>query len=242
MKKAYLTIDDGPSVDWQEKLTYLVENDIAAVWFCTGEALENQPEFVAAAIDAQHLVGNHSYNHPYFSSLSVAEAADQIDKTEAILSALLSDCGSGAQPKIFRFPYGDRGSYTLSDPEEAEAKVDAFQTLLEQRGYVVPVFPGVTYADFAARRSAGTRDWWWTFDCKEWALDPAFTKYGLHSFEDLIARMDTDSEADRVGLNTHSSDEIVLIHDLQHSSHIFQPLIDALLAKRILFQSVSNLL
>ncbi len=60
-KTAYLTIDDGPSACWEVKLDYLITNQIRAVWFCEGGALEAYPEFALNAVARGHAVANHSY-------------------------------------------------------------------------------------------------------------------------------------------------------------------------------------
>src|SRR5262249_4729079 len=43
-KTAYLTIDDGPSVDMVAKVDYLAARRIPAVWFCRGDLLAARPE------------------------------------------------------------------------------------------------------------------------------------------------------------------------------------------------------
>jgi hypothetical protein len=66
----YLTIDDGPSADTGEKIRLLADHKIPAIWFCPGENLENYPETAMQLIESGHVIGNHSYAHPFFSALS----------------------------------------------------------------------------------------------------------------------------------------------------------------------------
>lgn len=243
MKKfAYLTIDDSPSSDWRVKLDFLNEKNIKAIWFSTGENLEKRPEFVTAAVSAGHIIGNHSYSHPDFSQISLKNAEQEIDRTDKIIRSLLPD--EDNHPRWFRFPFGRRGDSdeTLS-LEERTSRREGIQEMLFTRGYVVPDFIGVTYDVISKYTALGRYDWWWTFDCKEWALDPEFKGYGLHSLEDLISRMDADyfrKETDFVGLNDSDSEEVVLIHDHAHSTQLFEPLIDALLDKGVQFKTLPS--
>ena len=141
-----------------------------------------------------------------------------------------------------RFPFGRRGD--TDENLDSEAQIEkrvALQALLERLGFSVPEFPAVTYEAIADHRATGAFDWWWTFDCKEWALHADFSQYGLHTLEDLIERMGMDyhrKATDFVGLNTYKSEEVVLIHDHAHSSHLFYPLIDALLEKGVEFKEI----
>ena len=240
MKKAYLTIDDSPSSDWQEKLDFLVEKNIQTLWFCTGENLEKHPAFVAEAIAVVHVIGNHSFSHPDFSLISEEQARQEIGQTESIITELVGDVPN---PRWFRFPYGRRGDTdeTKSEPERAE-KRQALQSMLRDYGYGVPELPGVTYEVIQEYRKQGEHDWWWTFDCKEWALDPAFREaHGLFNLESLLKRMDTDhfrKVTDFVGLNLSNTEEVVLIHDHAHSTHLFRPLIEGLIDKDICFTAL----
>lgn len=241
-KTAYLTIDDGPSKDWREKLDFLNGLEIKAVWFCQGCSLEQYPDFFPAAVESGHSIGNHSYDHPDFSQISLAAARNQICITDELLSRNFSALGITDYPKWFRFPYGNRGD---RDPqtsvENRIAKRNALQSILKELGYSVPDFPEVTYTRFHEWREDGGYDWWWTFDCKEWALDPAFAKYNLFSLDDLIRRIKTGVDTDEIGLTSGSSAEVVLIHDLAHSTQLFKPLINTLLTIGLEFQSPGEL-
>jgi peptidoglycan/xylan/chitin deacetylase (PgdA/CDA1 family) len=240
IKKAYLTIDDSPSADWSEKLRYLVEKDIQAVWFSTGENLEKRPEFVPAVLEAGHYIANHSFTHPDFSTISLDEAETEVARTQRLIDSLAGK--HPGNPVWFRFPFGRRGDTDDSVKKEARfEKRDALQAMLKRLGFTVPNFFGVTYDVVTEHRSTGAYDWWWTFDFKEWAIHPDFSHYGLHSLSDLIKRLDTDyyrKATDFVGLNGSDSEEVVLIHDHAHSTQLFTPLIGALLKKGVEFSKI----
>jgi len=80
-KRAYLTIDDGPAANFREKMGVLDERDIWALWFCTGAAIERQMDDAVHAIRKGHALGNHSFDHPRFSEVSLSEARRQIEET-----------------------------------------------------------------------------------------------------------------------------------------------------------------
>jgi len=100
-KKVWLTFDDGPHpANTKKVLTTLAKHGIKATFFVIGQNAKNHIALVKAAFDAGHRIGNHSYSHPNLTTLSAANAKNEIVKTEAVIKAYL-----GAQ-KIFRPPYG----------------------------------------------------------------------------------------------------------------------------------------
>jgi peptidoglycan-N-acetylglucosamine deacetylase len=70
-------------------------------------------------------LGNHSYAHPDFNELSVAQMEDQIVRGEATFVPLMK--AAERKPEFFRFPYNHTG-----DTKENHDAVAAF---LAQRGY-----------------------------------------------------------------------------------------------------------
>src|SRR5262245_50027868 len=114
-KIAYLTIDDSPTKDFIPKLEYLITKRIPAVWFCEGARLEQYPDSVIIAIKAGYIIGNHSYSHPSFSTISLETAFAEIDRTHRIIEDLYARAGVKRPAKFFRFPYGDKGGLTGHD-------------------------------------------------------------------------------------------------------------------------------
>jgi peptidoglycan/xylan/chitin deacetylase (PgdA/CDA1 family) len=63
-KVLYLTFDDGPNPNvtpWI--LEQLAAYNAKATFFCIGEQVEKHPEIFQQVIDANHSVGNHTFNH-----------------------------------------------------------------------------------------------------------------------------------------------------------------------------------
>ena len=81
----YLTIDDGPSADTDEKIRLLADHKSPAVWFCVGKNLEKYPEAAMQLIENGHVIGNHSDAHPHFSAITLDECRDEIVRTEKII-------------------------------------------------------------------------------------------------------------------------------------------------------------
>jgi peptidoglycan/xylan/chitin deacetylase (PgdA/CDA1 family) len=81
-----------------------------ATFFLTGEFVSDYPDSVAMIVRAGFPIGNHSYSHPDFTTLSEAKMRSQLERT----AALIEDAG-GADPRpLFRFPYGARDKRTLA--------------------------------------------------------------------------------------------------------------------------------
>lgn len=95
-KVLYLTFDDGPIPTITPWVLQLLEKfNASATFFCVGENIKRNPQFLEEIIDAGHAVGNHTYNHlnawktenrPYF--LNVRRCAQLVHS------------------RLFRPPYG----------------------------------------------------------------------------------------------------------------------------------------
>jgi peptidoglycan/xylan/chitin deacetylase (PgdA/CDA1 family) len=102
-KSIYLTFDDGPDPRHTPALLdLLLANDARASFFLIGREAERYPQLVERIVAEGHLLGNHSYNHPVFKGLSLAEQLTEIDRTDRILAAF-----DGIEHHGFRPPRGD---------------------------------------------------------------------------------------------------------------------------------------
>ena len=66
-------------------------------------------EMIDYAIKNGVIVGNHSYSHPHFSALDMAECTAEIHQCECLLDQLYREAGIRRLCRPFRFPYGDKG-------------------------------------------------------------------------------------------------------------------------------------
>jgi peptidoglycan/xylan/chitin deacetylase (PgdA/CDA1 family)/lysophospholipase L1-like esterase len=83
-KYCYLTIDDGPNEDFEERCKWLEDLGVLAIWYCLGTELEKYPNEVIRAIKKGHIIGNHSYNHVRFSEIGRDEGYWQIRRTDEL--------------------------------------------------------------------------------------------------------------------------------------------------------------
>ena len=97
-----LTFDDGPHRKYtDEVLAILRMNNIKATFFVVGKNVEESPDVVKLTYAEGHVIGNHSYSHPYLSSLSGDEIETELTKTNGIINRVI-----GVSPFLFRPPYG----------------------------------------------------------------------------------------------------------------------------------------
>lgn len=109
-KNIYLTFDEGYENGYTAPiLDTLKEKDVCAVFFVTYDYVKRNPELVKRMIDEGHIVGNHSYSHPSFPSLSVEKARDEILK----LHDYVLD-NFNYEMKLFRFPMGESSDRMLA--------------------------------------------------------------------------------------------------------------------------------
>src|SRR5579872_1722915 len=104
--KVALTFDDGPdAAATPEVLDLLKREGISAAFFCVGKNVAVHPEIVRRIADEGHLLGNHSYTHPWYISLLRAQGLrKEIERTQAAIEA-----AAGEKPRYFRPPSGMTG-------------------------------------------------------------------------------------------------------------------------------------
>jgi len=99
-----LTFDDGPASPYTEQiLDILRDRRVPATFFVCGANAERHPEIVRRIVAEGHVLGNHTYGHPYLFFRKRAAIAEQIDRAQDLLEKLV-----GIRPKLFRPPYGIR--------------------------------------------------------------------------------------------------------------------------------------
>ena len=160
MNRAILTIDDFPSQNTPAIVDYLSEHGITALFFAVGQNVEQHCAEAQYAIEKGMLVGNHSYSHPAFSSLSLRECIEEIEKCEQILNELFARSGVPRRHKLFRFPYGDKGG----------TNKDALQYYLRNQGFSKLSDVQIPYPWWKEYHLDQDIDTFWTFDFEEYAL------------------------------------------------------------------------
>lgn len=252
-KKVYLTIDDAPSKDFKEKVNFLYEKNIQAVFFCIGENLIKYEDDVVYAVRRGFIVGNHSFNHRYFSDMSLEECKVSINMTEEIIEGIYKKSGIERPMKLFRFPHFDQGGDINSEEYEGkwsepqsewsvyknDDKRVAIQAFLNELGYTQPKFEGINIKFFSDKALMDGIDVRCTFDQMEYYLDQKNAPYGMSKEETILHRIDEDVPYEGRSLNCFETSDIVLIHDHEKTTRLFYKIIDRYLEKKFDFLILS---
>jgi peptidoglycan/xylan/chitin deacetylase (PgdA/CDA1 family) len=109
-KVVALTFDAGADAAGAERiLTTLARHRAQATFFLTGRWVQRNPR-LARRIGNRYPVANHTWSHSRMTPLSSADVRKEIRRAEWWIRA-----GTGRDPRpLFRFPYGDRDSRTIS--------------------------------------------------------------------------------------------------------------------------------
>lgn len=101
-KVVALTFDDGPDGNTTpQALDILAKYKIKATFFVQGKNIAGNEAILKRMQSEGHEVGNHSWNHPILTQLSLEDAKKQITDTEAAITNVL-----GKSSKLMRPPYG----------------------------------------------------------------------------------------------------------------------------------------
>jgi peptidoglycan/xylan/chitin deacetylase (PgdA/CDA1 family) len=144
----FLTFDDGPARCTGSILDYLSQTGQRATFFVIGHNLRSPSlrKLAIMALEDGHDLGNHSYTHPSFSTLSANHIEQEIVKTHKCIEELARDAGASKRERslFFRFPFGHTGRPSV---------YTAAMKILHKLGYHVA---------------------WWDLDTSDWRMDTAF--------------------------------------------------------------------
>lgn len=233
-KIGYLTIDDGPVEDMNKIIDFLNSKGIKAIWFCQGDKLKKFPEQTIYAIKQGHIIGNHSYNHPYFSEISIAEAKEQIRKTDEIIDNIYENSGIKRPVKFFRFPFLDNGDNNYGNCNWNGEHVKQIQEFLNSLGYIHPKFKDLNYDWYKKAGFLECINVDCTYDTYDWCLEEGVEEHGYKDLPTILSRIDEDVPEGSRGLNFPDSNEIIMMHSWI-PLEAFKAIIDKMLKKGIVF-------
>lgn len=162
MINAILTIDDIASKNTPAIVDYLMSKDIHPVMFAVGENVKKYYDEALYVLKNGIVLGNHSYSHPAFSTLTFEEAVSEIEKNEEVLNKLYADAGVERKYRPFRFPYGDKGG-------EIKGKLQGY---FKEKGFDKLKDTQITFPFWKEVGLDKDIDTLWTFDFAEYNIRP----------------------------------------------------------------------
>lgn len=125
-KIAYLTFDDGPSVNTTSILQILDQNKIKANFFIIGSNAEKYPNLVKKESDDGQVVGNHTYSHQLNYREGPNGFVQDVNRCDKILKSIL---GQKYTSELVRFPGGS------FDDKRHPGRLAPFRDSITKAGY-----------------------------------------------------------------------------------------------------------
>lgn len=114
-KDLYLTFDNGYEQGFTEQvLDILKEENVPATFFVTGHYVKTSPHIVERIAQEGHILGNHSYSHPDFTTMSKDAVEKELTKLEKAVAAVSEQ----KELKYLRPPRGTFNENTLKWADE----------------------------------------------------------------------------------------------------------------------------
>ncbi len=124
--KVALTFDDGPDNTWTSKIVDILhQKQVPAAFFVIGESANQYPGIVKREFDLGNEVGNHTFTHPDFETISKSQLQFELNLTELLLESNL-----GVKTLLFRPPYG-------IDHQPETASEIAMLPVPQSMGYII---------------------------------------------------------------------------------------------------------
>ncbi|MEI3613943.1 delta-lactam-biosynthetic de-N-acetylase [Pseudogracilibacillus sp. SO30301A] len=109
-KEIYFTFDNGYEQGYTEEvLEVLKKHQVPATFFVTGHYVKTEPDLVKRMVDEGHIIGNHSYNHPDFTTMTKEQIKEELDKLEKAVA----NVSGQKQTMYLRPPRGTFNENTL---------------------------------------------------------------------------------------------------------------------------------
>lgn len=103
------TFDDGPHPEYTPQvLDILRTHNKKAIFFVIGQKVEENPELVLRIQKEGHIIGNHTFSHPYDIKTSYSQYREDTAKAQITLKKIF-----GVEPKLFRPPCGELSFKTI---------------------------------------------------------------------------------------------------------------------------------
>jgi peptidoglycan/xylan/chitin deacetylase (PgdA/CDA1 family) len=104
-----LSFDDGPGRDTRRIMAILAANHVTATFFNLGVNESRDHAAVRAELAGGYALGDHTWDHRSLPGLNAAGQASEMDRERAVQAGV-----TGAEPCLFRPPYGSYDATTLS--------------------------------------------------------------------------------------------------------------------------------
>lgn len=102
LKQVALTFDDGPDNYYTPRiLDILHAKEVPGTFFIVGKEAQRYPDMVKRIAMEGNALGNHTWDHPKFWTLTNKQATQEVDSTQNEIQQL-----TGIRTKLFRPPYG----------------------------------------------------------------------------------------------------------------------------------------
>jgi peptidoglycan/xylan/chitin deacetylase (PgdA/CDA1 family) len=103
-KQIALTFDDGPNDPHTlNLLDILAKHNVRATFFLIGRYVRQQPDIAREIAKQGHVIGNHTFTHPFLTFNSAASIRNEIQQCRSAISDAV-----GERSNLFRPPWGAR--------------------------------------------------------------------------------------------------------------------------------------
>ncbi|MCP3029054.1 delta-lactam-biosynthetic de-N-acetylase [Halobacillus sp. A5] len=88
-KVVYFTFDNGYEQGYTDDvLNVLREQEVPASFFVTGHYINSAPDLVKRMVKEGHIVGNHSWSHPDFTTVSKQKIKQELEQVESAVAEM----------------------------------------------------------------------------------------------------------------------------------------------------------
>lgn len=129
-----LTIDDGPDPAYTPRVLDILNHYGAhATFFEEGKMVRLYPELARRTLREGHVIGNHTFNHPYIERMDRRGVQNEIDGCEQAITA-----ATGMHTGLFRPPRGAWNPTIFAEVERHNSRIILWSVALEHEATPTP--------------------------------------------------------------------------------------------------------
>ena len=129
-----LTFDDGPNPQYTPRILDILQtHGVKATFFIEGRFADAAPSLVSRELAENHVLGNHTQNHPYLERLNAQSVSEEMRDCDTVIQRITK-----TRSDLFRPPRGSLSNAIYTAARQQHKRIVLWSTALEHEDTPTP--------------------------------------------------------------------------------------------------------